>query len=244
MSNILFHTGALYISGDGKTPRRIMTMQETSFDFKGDLKKLMGEKQFAADSVVGTVDITAKAKTGQLDPDAFNDLFFGKTVTKGATVLVENEIGTVLLAKYTAAAGVAFSENLGIRDVDSGTVLKLVTGAPAAGEYSVNAATGEYTFNAGMTGKKVQVDYLKTDAAGSSLIVTNQLAGSTINFRGIFAKTFRDGRKLTMICRHCVCDSVQFGFKQNDYTMPDFSFSLNAGDDDVPFEWHWSNTPA
>ena len=241
MSNILFHTGSLYISGKGKTPRRIMTIQETNFEFKGELTKLMGEKQFAVDTAVGSIDITAKAKNGQLDPEVFNSLFFGQTVQGNAKVLVENETAFVKEGKCLVRAGNRFAENLGVRDLDSGQVLTLTSSAiPEDGQYTVNQMSGEYTFAPSLEGIKISIDYLINDAEGNSLIITSKLAGTTVNFRGIFAKTYRDGRKLTMICRHCVCDSLQFGFKQNDYTLPDFSFALNAGDDDIPFEWHWT----
>nr|DAP68881.1 MAG TPA: hypothetical protein [Caudoviricetes sp.] len=240
MSNIAFHTGALFILGAGGSPLRIATMQETSFDFKGDAKKLMGENQFSVDSAVGAIDITAKAKTGQLDPEATNELFFGKTITSGAMVLEDGELGTVLAGKYTVTAGEDIEENLGVRDAITGRNLKQVKAVPAAGEYRVDLATGEYSFHVSQDDKKVIIDYMRADITGKKIVMTNELAGTTTSFRGIFAKKYRDGRKLTMICPKCTCDSTQFSFKQNDYTMPDFSFALSTDERGVAFEWHWS----
>ena len=54
--SIIFHSGEVKVisrASPFSTPRDLLTIQETSFDFKGDLKKLMGEGQFAVDAAVG-----------------------------------------------------------------------------------------------------------------------------------------------------------------------------------------------
>jgi len=53
-----------------------------------------------------------------------------------------------------------------------------VASSPATGQYSVNTATGIYTFASGDTGASVLISYTFTAATtGTQLNITNQLMG-------------------------------------------------------------------
>lgn len=231
-NNIAFHSGSLYIIRQGiavPQPVKLMTVQETSFDFKGDTKELMGENQFSVDVAVGSIKITGKCKHGQLDPKAMNELFFGQTIAVGSRVLVQNELATVATASITAAAGVNFDTDFGVTNTATGEVYTRVASGPTAKQYSLNVATGVYTLNATENGNVLSIDYIKRDTTGGTqLTLNNQQAGATVTFKGVFTKKYRDGRILTLELAQCVADSLQFAAKLNDYVLPEFNFGAFA----------------
>lgn len=230
--NILFHSGALYVINTGialPTPRRLATVQETSFDFKGDVKELMGENKFAVDVATGSIKITGKAKGGQVDPAFMNEMFFGQTMTTGSRILVQNELVTVASAAATAAAGANYDTDMGVTNTVTGEVYTRVASAPAAKQYTINVATGVFAFNATENGNVLSIDYIKRDAAnGSTLTLNNTLAGASVIFKGVFTKKYTTGHVLTMELQQCIADSMQFATKINDYAMPEFNFSAFA----------------
>lgn len=59
----------------------------------------------------------------------------------------------------TVANAASFSIDLGVTYAIGGVALVAVTGAPAAGQYSVNTATGAYTFNSADQAKGVVITY-------------------------------------------------------------------------------------
>jgi hypothetical protein len=228
MADILFHSSTLIAipKTANPTPREIMTIQESSFQFKGDVKKLMGEKQFAIDAAVGSQEVSIKCKNGQLNPQALNDLFFNQTIATGGEKYVEKEQVTVTGAAATVAGGANFLENLGLVNKATGKVYQRVASAPAAGQYTVGAA-GAYTFNATENTNVLLISYVQTDATlSSSITMANQLAGTTVSLQAIFHKKYRDGRQLNLRFFNVICPSIDFGFKLNDYAMPDFTLEV------------------
>lgn len=228
--NFAFHTGYLFAiaAAANSTPRRIATLQEVSFSFKGSNKELMGEMQFAEAMGRSDIKISGKAKTGKFSADAFNDIFFAQTAAAGHKKVAYDEPGSIASGAYTVTNGTNFVQDLGVADVATGNQLTRVASAPATGQYSVNESTGAYTFNVSDNGKAIIVSYVyKNTSAGKTISLVNSIASEAPTFQGIFFNKFQ-GEFIYLKLNACVSDSLDFGFKTGDFAMPDFSFSAQA----------------
>ncbi len=231
---IAFHSGALFVKGTGANPGslRVATLQETSFDFKASNKELFGENMFAEAIGRGNIKITGKAKTGRFNGALMNQVFFAQpsaNIATQAKLIALDEVGTVATATVTVSNGANFIEDLGVQLQSTGEAYTRVASAPAVKQYMVNETTGVYTFNATENGSKLLFSYLyKSTATGSkTLSITNQLAGEAPTFKGIFSTKFQ-GQVLTLTLNALVSESLGFGFKSEDFAMPDFSFAAQV----------------
>lgn len=231
---IAFHSGALFVkdpAANGAT-YQVATLQETSFDFKASNKELTGENQFAEAIGRGSTKVTGKAKTGRFNGKLMNQVMFAQPAANQlaqAKLLALDETGTVASAAITVTNAANFSEDLGVQLKSTGEPYVRVASAPAAKQYSVNETTGVYTFNASENSSVLRISYLyKTTAAGSgTLLLTNQLAGEAPTFRAIFSQKFQT-QTMTLILNALVSESLGFAFKNDDFAMPDFSFSAQV----------------
>lgn len=231
---ISFHSGVLFAKSTAANAAsiRVATLQETSFDFKASNKELFGENQFAEAIGRGNVKISGKAKTGRFNGALMNQVFFQQPSTSllaQAKLLALDEAGTVASATVTVANGANFLEDLGVQNAATGESYTRVASAPAAKQYSVNEATGVYTFHTTENTNVLSFSYLyKTTAAGAkTLSINNQTAGEAPTFRAIFSQKFQ-GKTLTLTLNALVAESLAFGFKAEDFSMPDFSFAAQA----------------
>lgn len=227
--NTAFHTGYLFIKGSGAiaTPRRIGTLQETSFSFKGSNKALMGENTFAEAIGRSDVSITGKAKNGKFNADAFNDIFFGQTPSAGHTAVAYDEKDTITTATVTLTNAATFVEDLGVAFVLTGIQLVRVATAPATGQYAVSAG-GDYTFAAADEAKEVLVSYsYQVASSGKTIEIVNQLAGEAPTFSAIFFNKFQGGT-IYLKLNAVVSENLDLAFKSGDFAMPDFGFQAQA----------------
>ena len=116
--------------------------------------------------------------------------------------------------------------------------LKRVASAPVAGQYSVDEATGVYTFAAADVGKTVFISfkYTATVAGAKSGVVSNLDMGYTPEFS---VDLFRDykGKFFGMEFFRCVSNKLAFSSKQDDYDLPEFEFQPMADDLGRVFKW-------
>jgi hypothetical protein len=231
---IVFHSGALFAKGTGANPGTIQvaTLQETSFDFKASNKELMGENQFAEAIGRGNTKISGKAKSGRFNGSLMQEIFFKQptaNILNQAKLLALDELGTVAAAAITVSNAANFVEDLGVQNNATGLPYTRVASAPAVGQYAVNETTGVYAFNATENAAVLRISYLhRTTAAGAkTLRINNQLSGEAPTFRGIFVARFQ-GQSLTLTLNALVSESLSFGFKTEDFAMPDFSFMAQA----------------
>jgi hypothetical protein len=105
-----------------------------------------------------------------------------------------------------------------------------VAASPAAGQYSVNESTGVYTFHTGVTnGTVALISYMySTSVAGAQTIaLTNQQVGEAPTFKAVFVNKFQS-QTLTLVLNALVADSLGFGFKNEEFAMPEFAFGAQA----------------
>ena len=143
------------------TPVEVGVLQSTSVDISYDLKELYGRGQFAVDAARGKGSIKCKATMGRINGVLLNSIFFGGVVTEGGITAVAQTInGEVVAASVTPVVpnSGTFVKDLGVTDAKA-IPLKRVVSAPVAGQYSVDEATGVYTFASADVGKTVFISF-------------------------------------------------------------------------------------
>ena len=235
MTQYVFGTGQIYsMPAGGGAPLRIGALQDVSVDLSADTKELFGQNQFALDSARGKTKVEWKAASGNIDVEAFNRVFFGQTVVADSELLQAiNEAGSVpAMATYTitvANDGADFVMDLGVSLVTTGEILKQVSGAPGAGEYSVSAI-GVYTFNVAQASAAVLINYAyNSTTTGGSLTVTNQLMGSTPKLQ-LFLSQRYNSKTFSMLIYSCIADKLSLPLKQDDYLISELSGTAHAND--------------
>lgn len=239
MAQYNFGAGNFFVvpSGDCPTPVQLGTLQEVSVDFSGSNKTLTGQYQFAAAVARGSVKCTGKAKWAKIKARTYNTLFFNNQVTTGMTLVALNELQSIPSATpytVTVANGATFSQDLGVVDFVTGKEYTRVASNPTAGQYTLNAATGTYTFAAADTGKQVVHCYLYTNATrGYSVSLSNQLMGVAPTYMGIFSGIF--GGKQTNLILNCLTSSkLNFiGTKTEDFSIPEVDFDASVNDANI-----------
>jgi hypothetical protein len=115
---------------------------------------------------------------------------------------------------------------------DTGVRLERVAAAPATGEYSVDQATGIYTFAAADKKLGVVISYIYTVATGKTLLVKNSPAGSTKKVR-TFLFNERDSKMFAVDLFAVRYNEIGIATKQGDFWMTDVAYKAfcNAADE-------------
>ena len=235
MTQYVFATGQLYATPvGGGAPLRVGALQDVSVEFSGDVKQLFGQYQFPLDVARGKTKVEGKIGTGNIDVSSFNQLFFGQTVTTNTQkVQAQNEAHSIPATPgpytVTAANAADFYLDLGVYLVSTGEMLRQVSGTPATGEYSVNAGTGVYTFNAAQQGAAILINYIydSTTTGSGTLDINNQLMGVTPKFQLLASQTYNN-KTFTLCLYSVVADKLSMPLKQDDYLISEVSYQASA----------------
>src|SRR5438477_4585785 len=239
---LAFGAGALWgnrtdVTGGGIGPDQFGILQDVQIDFDWTTKELWGQFQFPVDIARGQGKITGKAKFARIFGAIFGDLFFGQTPAAGQLTVAENEAATVpATTPFTIAVANAasFADDLGVYYTNGnnagGRFTRVTT--PAAGQYSVNTATGIYTFAAADANAALAISYLyNVNAAGKKLVLTNQFMGYTPTFKATFYTTKTTGGAasgLALVLNACTASKLSLPTKTDDYEIQEFDFSAFA----------------
>jgi hypothetical protein len=208
-------------TGTNPTPARFGYLKDWGWDFKSEIKELIGEGQFVEEAVVGLVKVNGKIVFQQVGAMTLAALLGGTAVT-GMKIGSRDEGPTVIPTtpfQITVTNGATFFENLGVFLLTAATGLytPMTRGATATatGVYSVNDTTGVYTFNTADAGKSVIISYNYTAAAaGSTISISQRTSGTTTNFSLCFQNSIKDN----------------FGFRFPKVVIPDLSFAPKQND--------------
>jgi len=212
------------------TPVQFGTLQEVQLDLSFTIKELTGQFQAPAALARGGLKITGKAKAARISASNFNNIFFGHTLSTGNTLTQLNEAGTVPTSgAHTVTVGnhATFVADLGVAYVATGTMLTQVASAPAVGQYTVNSATGVYTFSAGDAGAALLLTYSYTTTAGTSLSLSNLLMGSGPTFSLVLNEQYQ-GKLLNLQLNSVIAPKLSLAFKNEDFLIPEFDFQASA----------------
>jgi hypothetical protein len=239
--NIQFGSGVLYgypNSGNlptNPTPYRFGVLQDAQVDFKGDLKKLYGQKQFPVAKARGKIDVTVKAKLAVLDPNLLNQLYFAQAGATGITLVADGEAQNVPAnTPFTVTVNNAstFVTDYGVQYASTQQQLTKVTGTPSVGQYAVSS-TGVYTFAAADEGAAMLVSYTYTaPTRGETITLTNQLLGYAPNFRALLYNTTQ-GKFIGLELFNCTASEISLPTKQEDFWIVDFNFDASTDSTDT-----------
>ena len=240
---LAFGAGALWgsrtdVTGSGIGPDQFGILQDVQIEWDWTTKELWGQFQFPVDIARGQGKISGKAKFARIFGAIYGDLFFGQTPATGQLTVAENEAGTVpATTPYTVTVGNAASyvDDLGVfyaSGASAGNRFVRVTTPSAAGQYSVNLATGIYTFAAADAGASLLISYHYTiSSAGKKLVLTNQFMGYTPTFKATFytTKTTQStSAGLALVLNACTATKLSLPTKTDDYEIQEFDFSAFA----------------
>jgi hypothetical protein len=234
----LFGPGILWITQTNitlPTPFNIGYINEFSTDFSFDTKQLFGQNQFALLAARGTAKSTGKMKAATLSGSALNALLFGGTWTAGTQYDTAADSSVAIPATPftitpTPPNSGTYNQDLGVVNAVTGEPLVLVTGTPAAGQYSITA--GAYLFSAAdhTAGVTVTINYAysyTTGATGQYQTIVNELIGTTPTFQ-IDYKTTLYGATYYLRIFQAIGSKWSMGHKITDFAMPEYDFEFFA----------------
>ena len=239
---LAFGAGALWgnrtdTTGSGIGPDQFGILQDVQIDWDWTTKELWGQFQFPLDIARGQGKITGRARFARIFGAIYGDLFFGQTPQAGQVTVAENEAAVVpATAPFTAAVAnaAAYADDLGVayaNGVNAGKRFTRVSTPANPGEYSVNPATGIYTFAAADAGAAVMASYLYGALSGRKLVLTNQLIGTTPTFKATFytSKTTQGvPAGMSLVLNACTATKLSLPTRTDDYQIQEFDFSAFA----------------
>ena len=251
----VFGPGILIMTRTDLTPGvaiNVGDVQEFSIEAAGTTKQLYGQYQVPLVAARGTIKLTGKFKSALVSGIAVNSLFWGGTLSTTANVLAWN-IDSTYTTSTTATtlqvgSSLTFDADLGIKYAANGLPLQRVsTGLEATGKYSVTGGgiqgttTGLYNFAAGDQGVAIKVTYTNTGAAGQSLLMTNQLIGTTPTFQLDYYTNLNQPAAKPFIVRvyQSIADKESLAFKLEDFMIPEWDFSMFANSAGQVFNRVW-----
>ena len=239
---LAFGAGALWgnrtdVTGSGIGPDQFGILQDIAIDWDWTTRELWGQYQFPLDIARGQGKIAGKAKFARIFGAIYGDLFFGQVPAAGQLTVTENEADIVpATSPYTVTVANAanYADDLGVyyaSGSNAGNRFTRVTTPSAAGQYSVNTATGIYTFAAADAGAALLLSYLYNSAAGKKLVLTNQLMGFTPTFKATFYTTKTTQgvpAGLALVLNACTATKLTIPTTTDGYIIEEFDFSAFA----------------
>ena len=236
-----FGAGALWgertdVTGSGIGPRQFGVLQDVQIDFDWTDKELYGQYQFPVAIARGQGKISGKAKFAQILGLLYSDIFFGLSTATGQFAVAQYEAQTVPAVTpftVTIANAASFNDDLGVTYAATGKRFNRVTTPSAAGQYSVNFASGVYTFSAADANAAVLVSYTyNVTTSGNKLTLTNQLMGTTPVFKATFYQAVSPGSNppapLALRLNACTAAKLTLPTKIDDWTIHELDFMAFA----------------
>jgi hypothetical protein len=242
-----FSQGALYgervdvqigsTGGDGA--QQFGVLQDIKVDFDFTDKELWGQFQFPLAIARGQGKITGNAKFAQIVGLTYSEMFFGLTSATGQFGVSQLEAQAIPAVPYqvTVTNAATYNDDLGVVYTTSGLRFQRVAAGPTVGQYTVNFATGVYTFAAADTGLGILISYTYNIAgSGRKITISNQLQGTTPYFKGTFYQQISPSqppnsatqKSLALRLNACTATKLSLPAKVNDWTINEMDFSAFA----------------
>lgn len=220
---------------DTTTPNPIQfgSAQEITVEIGLSAKSIHGEGLFPEDIGVSTGKISGKIKQAVIQAAAWNQILPGGAITTGQPVVAFEEAGTIpssVAYTITVANAAHYLEDLGVYSVTGSLKMERVASGPATGQYSVDEATGIYTFASADGGDSVKITYRHALTTGKKLLITNPVSGDVPYFSIMGERTHRT--KVFGVKIFCaVSTKLGFGFKNDDWVVPEADWEGCADED-------------
>jgi len=201
-SGQLFAVPGTFSGGTPGTPTSpvwFATLQDVDITIDATIKELRGNLQFPDDAAISDKKITWKAGYGRFSIDAFNNLYFGDTISAGSNSAGTGPGGGVPLVQeaWTINGSVidvtfhsTFTQDMGVIYTATHQAFSRVTGVPATGQY--NVAAGVYGFAAGDNNLGVLISYRYSISTGRILVVQSHIQGWGPQFEMVLAQPYQE----------------------------------------------------
>lgn len=221
-------------------PVQFGVLKDISIDMSKTLKELVGQYQVSVAIGAGQFKVTGKASFARITASAYNNLFFGQTLTAGAMLQAVSAPGVSASVPapsgpYTVTPTVpssgTFIEDMGVYYSTTGTQLVPVASGPTIGQYSVNNSTGVYTFSSADASTAMNFFFSYTVASGNKIVLANQLMGVAPNFSMTLQENFSQygvTKVMNVQLNYCVSSKMNFPFKNEDFMMSELDFIIGA----------------
>lgn len=210
------------------------TLQEVEVSLDQSIEELRGQYKMPVAIGQSSLKVTGKIKSGEFDINGMSNLFTGDAVTTGQTLLAVGEAQSVPSGSpytVTVTNAATFVDDYGVRYASSGLPLSLVASSPSAGQYSVDTATGVYTFNASDASAAVKISYTYTSATGYTSTLTNHLMGTQQVFQMTLRENYQDfdaTHSVTLVLNRCVMSKLTLPMKNTSFMVSDLEFGCFA----------------
>jgi hypothetical protein len=220
----------------GNGARQFGVLQDIQIDFDWTSKELYGQYQFPLAIARGQGKITGKAKFARILGLLYSDIFFGQSAATGQFAVSQYEAQTVPSSTpytVTVANAASYNDDLGVYYAATGKAFSRVATPAAAGQYSVNFATGVYTFAAADTGAALLISYsYNVTTSGNRITLSNPLMGVTPTFKATFYQAVSPGSNpaapLALRLNACTSSKLSLPTKVDDWTISELDFSAFA----------------
>ena len=194
-------------------------------------EELYGQLQFPVAIARGQGKITGKAKFAQILGLLYSDIFFGVTPATGQFAVSQLEAAAIPATTpytITTANAASYNDDLGVSYAVSGKRFNRVTTPSAAGQYSVNFATGVYTFSSADASAAVLISYTYSVAtSGNRLTLANQPMGITPTFKATFYTAY-NGSGTALRLNACTANKLSLPTKLDTWTIGELDFTAFA----------------
>lgn len=228
-----FGVGSLFAKFPDGTSVEFGTLQDCNVDFSFDKKELYGRNQFPVKVARSKGKVDCKATYADIKAEALNIVLNGN-ISDGELKVAEpvNAVVASGEVSITVPTGGTINRVLKVYDVSGDTKVPLteVSTAPSAkGTYQVDGLT--IKFATADEGLAVQYQYDYTVTTGKTVEIKNSMMGTAPVFEVEFYAAL-DGNPITVVLNNCTSEKLTMNFKNEDFTIPDFSFSAfsNAAD--------------
>jgi hypothetical protein len=224
----------------GNGARQFGILQDVQIDFDWTTKELYGQYQFPVAIARGQGKITGKAKLARILGLLYSDLLFGQSVATGQFAVSQYEAQTVpsnTPYTVTVANAASYNDDLGVYYAASGKAFSRTQTPGAAGQYSVNFATGVYTFAAADAGAALLISYsYNVTASGNKITLSNPLMGTTPVFKATFYQAVSpygiggsaENAPLSLRLNACTSSKLSLPTKVDDWTIFELDFAAFA----------------
>jgi hypothetical protein len=226
MPNIQFGAGVLIGKTTTGTPVQFGTLQEVSLSFESSMKELHGQYQFPIAIGRGVAKVSGNAKFADINSRVLGELYFNETPVTGQTLLSLNEAHTVpgsVAYTVTTTEAAHFVDDYGVIYTTTGLPLQKVSSLTAAGQYTVDTATGIYTFYSGDASAAVKISYTYTTTGGYTITMTNQLLGVAPVFQVILHRNY-NSKIYSITLYNAVSTKLTVPTKLEDFSIAEFDF--------------------
>ncbi|HLY04270.1 MAG TPA: hypothetical protein VKR31_00835 [Rhizomicrobium sp.] len=215
-------------------PSFLGVLQDLEIDIAQTLKELTGAYKMPVDVAPSNLKVTGKAKFARIQGASINNLLLGQTETDGAGIdmaIAESfSVPGSPSYVYQVTNHATFIEDLGVFYANGGAQLQplsvLVGNTP--GQYTINSATGTYTFASGDAGAALVCYYSYLVSTLVQISLANQLMGTGPVFELQAKQSYAvqgTTKELVLKLNACRASKWSLPFKNTDYTIQDFEFT-------------------